>query len=273
MRLRELLAAEFLGALVFLAVLAYAIAIEPFNLQVTENEFELLEGDQELKIVVIGDIQGAYYYGDYFRNAIQSVNDQNPDLIFIVGDIVEGEEKGYELIVELQNLKSRYGTYAILGNHDYRSWDCSQESYVYADKVEAKLESYGIEVLRNDNRIIKIRNQSFALVGVDDYWSCRGDYNKSVSGLKDIPKIILAHNYLSVENESLERSLVLSGHTHCGQVWIPPITEYILKSEDFGALRGGRHRLAGGELYITCGLTPGTIRLFTRPEISVLRVT
>ncbi len=256
---------------VFLLLLFYSILIEPFNIEITENEFDFFNSGAPVKIVMIADVQGSYDYPEYFENSIQMINSQNPDLVVIVGDIVESEEQGWEKIDKLQKLESRYGIYAVLGNHDYYHWDCADEySYEYADKIEQKLESLGIEVLRNENRILEIRNHSFTLIGVDDLWACRNDYEKAAAGIPDMPKLVLSHNYLAVSDETLANSLVLSGHTHCGHVYVPFITNYIAEQQGYGTIRKGKSKLNGGELYITCGLTPGDIRLFTRPEISIL---
>ena len=69
------------------------------------------------------------------------------------------------------------------------------------------------------------------------------------------------------------KNVVLSGHTHCGLVYVPYLTNAILWAIGFGWDAGGKVELGdGNEQYIGCGLTPGGIRLFTNPQITVIRL-
>jgi hypothetical protein len=258
----------------FALLAAYALAIEPYNLQRTENRFDIFDGSGEkVKIVLISDTQAAYDHTDYFKKVVATVNSLDADYILIAGDIVDSEPDGWNRIGELANLKARYGKFAVLGNHDYRDWSCDEESYEYADRIERTVESLGITVLRNENRILSATGERFALVGVDDSWACRSDYPKATEGVpQNLPKVIIVHNNLALEGENLgPEDIVLAGHTHCGQVYVPFITDYLVEDLGFGKTRSGKATLQNGaQLYVTCGVTPGGIRLFARPEISVI---
>lgn len=258
----------------FSLLLIYALHFAPYELQVTENHFEMFGSGEPVKIVLISDTQSAYYADDFFRKAIERINAEEPDLVLIAGDIVDGEPGGYEHIGRLGDIRSRHGVYAVLGNHDYKNWDCQDaESYTYADAVAEKVESLGITVLRNENRVVEMKGHRFAIVGVDDLWACRADYDQSISGLDPgLPRIILLHQNEDLYDESLEgKNLVLAGHTHCGQVDVPFITDYFVDSLGFGKTKRGWKNISSDDsLYVTCGLTPGGIRLFAPPEISVI---
>jgi len=248
-----------------ISILIYALFVEPFNLQVTENTFDLFADDgSTITIVLIADLHDSYNNPEYLQYVIGTVNSQEPDLILIGGDNVEGIGGDWEKFRSLQQLKSRHGSYAVMGNHDYSS--CP-------DRIEYEFESMGVEVLRNEYRILEMEGRDFALIGLEDEWVGRSDYPKAAEGVPDnMTKVILAHNYLSVENETLEGSnLVLSGHTHCGQVRVPLITRFLLWLGNFGDAVGGRFTMGENtEAYITCGITPGNIRLFAPPEVSVI---
>lgn len=272
MRFRILLAAVLLSILFAALLTVYAFRVEPYNLQVTENSFDFFESEREaLRVVLISDVHGAYSDEQYFERAVGQINSLEPDLILISGDIVgiPGHWNGLESLGKLQ---SKYGTYAVLGNHDYDDWDCTNpENYAFADNVTMRLERLGIKVLRNEHVMLSIRNRTFSLVGVDDHWACMSNYSKASTGVPSaMPKLVLVHDSLAVENESIANGLVLSGHTHCGQVNLPFITQYMVEERGFGALPGGRGKINGSDLYISCGLTPGGVRLFARPEISVI---
>lgn len=259
---------RYLRAATILLLVLYALFFEPFNLEVTENSFDLFDGQGTVKIVLIGDTQDIYNHPEFFQRSMATANAQKPDLILIAGDIVEITDD-WDRIGPLGDLESEYGTYAILGNHDYISLNCEN----CTDKIVGKLESMNITVLRNENRIVKINGQEFALIGVDDLWAGRSSYANASYGVpSNMPKVILAHNQYSMKNQKLEgSSLILSGHTHCGLVQIPFLTDLFLRWSRFADVIKGRAMPDDDtELYVTCGLTPGGVRLFTRPEISVI---
>ncbi|MEW6722139.1 MAG: metallophosphoesterase [Candidatus Micrarchaeota archaeon] len=254
-----------------LLALLYSLHVEPYRLSVTETRVDFFEGAGDgVKVVLITDTQTAYDHPDFFARAIDTINAQEPDIILISGDIVEGEPGGWKKLGELERLRSKNGIYAVLGNHDYIDWRCGiPENERYADEVEKTLESMGIIVLRNENVNLTINGRTFPLAGVDDLWACKSDYDAAIRGAGE-PMIILAHNNLAAK-DAKEGSLVLSGHTHCGQVDVPIITDLIVESLDFGKTKRGLGKTAGGaQLYVSCGLSPGGIRLFAPPEISVI---
>lgn len=248
-----------------ISILIYALIAEPSNLQLTENTFDVFtDNGSTITIVLISDMHGSYQDYGYFPRVIEMVNSQEPDLILIAGDNVGGGDY-WAYTSPLEQLKSTHGIYAVLGNHDYEGGN--------PDNVEEELEAIGIEVLRNEHRILDIEGREFALIGLEDLWVHRSNYSEAAAGVPaNMTKVILAHNYLSAENQNLEgRNLVLSGHTHCGQVRIPFITSFLLWLGNFGDAVGGRFTMdENTEAYITCGVVPGDIRLFAPPEVSVI---
>ncbi len=259
---------RYLRAVLIVLLVLYVLFFEPFNLEVTENTFDLFGGSGVVKIVLIGDTQDAYNHPQYFQRAIATANAQKPDIILIAGDVVEVTDD-WDKISLLGNLESRYGTFAVLGNHDYVSFDCEK----CTDKLVSNLESMDITVLRNENRVLEINNQEFALIGVDDLWAGQSSYENASFGISPkMPKVILVHNQNSMKNQKLEgRNLILSGHTHCGLIQIPFLTDLFLRWNGFADVVGGHATVdENTELYVTCGVTPGGARFFTRPEVSVI---
>src|SRR4030095_3961750 len=192
-------AAALLAALFF-----SSLFIDPYSIEVTENHFAFFDSAATpVKAVFISDTQSAYDHPEFFSRFIDTVNAQEPDVIFLGGDIVEGEAKAWEKIDDFAKLKAKHGVYAILGNHDYQNWDCTEDDNEYADKIAAKLESMGIKVLRNQNELIDISGRAFTLIGVDDVWACRSDYPKAAQGIGPEPSIVLVHNTMAVANEKL----------------------------------------------------------------------
>jgi len=261
-------------AFLILIFLFVAVFIEPNRLVTTQNDFDLFGGqDGTVKIVFISDIHVISQEPGYLEDVVGKINEQKPDLILIGGDVIEARESELDRLSALEDLKAPYGIYSVLGNHDYGVWGCPTDPSL-GDKVESKLESMNITVLRNENTVLDINGERFALIGLDDKWVCRNDYQNASRGIDAlIPKIILAHNQISVEPSEIEgKSLILSGHTHCGQVRLPFITQAIMELP-FGHVLGGRERLDDDtEIYVTCGITRGVMRFLSNPEISVMNV-
>ncbi len=263
----------FPAALAVLVIISfYAFAIAPYDLETTESNFTLFGGAGEpVKVVLIADVEGAYDYPQYLATVVERTNAVQPDVIFVAGDIVNSEELGWERLGPLGRLKARYGVYAVLGNQDYQHLGCPPANDSYADSVAAKLESMGVTVLRNDFRVLEVHGHRFAIVGLDDFLACRSDFGKSELGVPaGVPQVLLSHNPLSAYNESLRPgTLVLSGHTHCGQVRLPVVSDAMMHFLWLDTL-GGRTKIGDADAYITCGIVPGGVRFLTRPEISVL---
>jgi predicted MPP superfamily phosphohydrolase len=252
-----------------------SLIIEPNNLTITHNDFDLSGGTNGsgIRIAFISDLHIGQQRAGYLEEVVGKINALEPDIVLIGGDSIEGDETELEKLGPLGALKPPYGTYAVLGNHDYGTWGCPTSSEL-ADKVERKLESMNITVLRNENKVLDINGKKLALIGLDDSWVCRNDYTNASRGLDDsMPKIVLAHNQLSVEPADIKgKSVILSGHTHCGKVRIPFITQLVM-GPGFGSVLGGRERLDNDtEIYVTCGVTGDGMRFLSNPEISVINI-
>jgi predicted MPP superfamily phosphohydrolase len=255
-------------------LLLYFITLhEPFNLQVTETSFDILEGNGDVTVILLSDLHYIHLYPDHFQRVIDTVNSQNADLVLIAGDNADYLAGHWEKLRPLEGIRSRHGTYAVLGNHDYHSYNCDTD-VLCADRMEQEFEMLGINVLRNEHVMLDIRGEEFALVGLDDLWAGRTDYPEAVGGIPGgTPKLILAHNQNAVIGKDLgENALVLSGHTHCGQVRIPLVTDLLLSSTGFSEVTGGRSTLDGTDIYVTCGANPDFVRFLAPPEISVIRL-
>ncbi len=266
--------------LLFIIIVVDAIFIEPYRLIVTEINFDLFDGtDTKVKIILISDIHIDSQREGYLDEVVKKINEQNPDIVLIAGDSINGYGTELKKLEPLKALRSKFGAYAVLGNHDYGRWGCpiSKNEIDMGNKVEQKLEYLGIEVLRNENRIIEINGKSFALIGLDDAWVCRSDYKKASENVSEsMPKIIFMHNSKAIEPKEVKgKGLILAGHTHCGQIRLPFVTDFLIQREDFGHFAGGKGQVDNDtDMYITCGVTRGSwsIRFMTNPEISVINI-
>jgi len=229
-----------------------------------------------LKIGVMSDFHaGAFTSEADILEAVSMVRRENPDLIVLLGDYVDGAyshspknvEKGAFLFNVLKELKAPLGMYAVLGNHDH---------WTDAGLVRKRLSEVPLVIL--DNKGFPL-DKGLAVAGVDDFWEGPAHAYKAIRNLSPESVILmLSHNpdiNLQLRGDKTVR-LVMSGHTHGGQIripflkrapWIPCSMKYRGPS---GLMRETEHRFT----FITKGV--GTffvpIRLACPPDIGILRL-
>jgi len=161
-------------------------------------------------------------------------------------------------------LKSTLGTFACLGNHDH---------WTNAELVTHLLRGEGISVLINEGQRIQVNDVSFWLAGVDDLMVGKTDVRAALNGSNDFEmKLLLAHNPQVLRRAMrADVDLVLSGHTHGGQVKLRDDEKKIFPRRK---LSSGLHRRKNTQIYITRGI--GTVVLPVRyqcpPEVSILEL-
>ena len=171
------------------------------------------------RIAVVSDIHlGPLSGRAHTERIVRMINETSPDLVAIVGDLVDGtvDELG-PAAAPLQDLSSREGTFFVTGNHEY-----------YVEDPLAwlrELERLGVQPLQNENTVIRRGGAAFDLAGVNDISGeaqYEGpDFDSALSGSDSSrPTVLLAHQPVQV-TEAAKHSvdLQLSGHTHGGQLW------------------------------------------------------
>lgn len=185
------------------------------------------------------------------KAAVTLVNAQEPDLVVVTGDFVCHSQLYLDQLQELLG-GFRAPVVGVLGNHDYWSG---------APEVRRTLRKAGVEVLDNANTVLTLGGQRLQLVGLDDAYTGHANVAKAVKGLRrKLPTLALSH--IAEEAEALWAKgvpLVLSGHTHAGQVTLAGLHELAI-----GHLAGHRyvHGLYGsrsgetqrGAVYVGAGI-------------------
>jgi uncharacterized protein len=233
------------------------------------------------RIVFISDIHhGAALFRERVKKLVLRVNDLHPDIIILGGDYSSREEKYIEPVSdELQNLKSKYGIYGVMGNHDY---------FVNGDLTKKMMARNGIKICDNKSYWVWINKDRIKIGGVDDPSGSIQELDSTVYDVrgKDFC-ILISHKpeYIEQINTDLV-DLTLSGHTHGGQVtffglWAPILPSdnglwatLTLSGESQKYCYGLIHPKPDMQSYITSGI--GTrfphFRFFRRPEIAVLEL-
>ncbi len=206
--------------------------------------------------------------GDLVDDAVALSNAQDPHIVLLPGDFVSHDAlAARQFAPHLKSLRSQLGVFASTGNHDH--WSSVQV-------VTDALSKNGVEILRNESRILNYSGQDFAVIGLDSVWGGHPDPRDATKDLpKEMPRILSMHepDYFDVYpvRDGPRPILQVSGHTHGGQICAPFIGPLLLPSwgKKYAA---GPFGEAGARLYVTRGI--GTIgppaRFFCRPEVSLI---
>jgi uncharacterized protein len=201
-----------------------------------------------VKIAQLSDIHvGALTPAKHIRAAIDAANAAKPDLIVLTGDYVCWKRHEVELAeTQLAGLTAPR-VLAVLGNHDYFVWGAG---------VRSVLERNGYEVLRNRTTIANVRGAPLPIVGIDDPVTRHDDLDAAFAGAPaELPRLVLCHapdRAPAVAQRGAD--LVLSGHTHGGQIYIKGITDRIMKRVGLNYRRGMYDIGGATKLYVTPGV-------------------
>lgn len=195
---------------------------------------------------------------------VAQTNALEPDLVVVTGDLVTSGTEFYPDVAEvLSGLRARDGVLCILGNHD--QWN--------AARFVATLRERGLTVLDNESRVIRRGEASLVVIGLGDPYTGKADLPGALRGrVAGAPTILLSHYpdyFEAAARDGVE--LVLSGHTHGGQLGLPFLADRLnlatlTRQRPRGLFQAGTTRL-----YVNAGLgtTGPPVRLGVAPEIAL----
>ncbi len=241
------------------------LSIKTLNLELRKGSSNL----NELNAVLISDIHlSPINDGQLLNRVVQKINELNPDIVLIAGDLVDDNAKILKeknIGSALLNLKSKYGTYAITGNHEFING---------IDGCEEYIKEQGLKLLRDS--YVKIDN-SFYIVGRDDRAKKqftkqdRKELDELMNNVdKSLPIILMDHTPFGLEEaENNNIDLQLSGHTHHGQMFPANLITKMVYEKSWGYLKKG-----STQYYVSCGV--GTwgppVKIGSRSEIVNLKI-
>lgn len=222
------------------------------------------------KIIQISDIHiGGLITKNFIKSMVDKINLLNADIVVITGDLVDTKlEFARPALDELKNLQSKYGTYFIVGNHEY---------FHGVKPIIDYVNSLGIKTLENQNVYIGEKDEGFYLAGVYDrfgfrYGSYIPDINKALENCENNPTILLAHQpkYINEIKDTKNIDLILCGHTHGGQIF--PFN-FLVKLEQH-YVKGLHQHNDTTQVYVNkgTGFWGPPMRLGASSEITVLRL-
>jgi uncharacterized protein len=218
-------------------------------------------------VALLADVHhGPYVPLSYIRHVVEMTNALEPDIVALAGDYVHQSDVYIAPgIAELGRLKARMGRFAVRGNHDNREFSATSQAAL----VEAKLPD-----LNNTGVWLEYRGARLRIAGVGDLWTDMQDPSAALGdATRDDAVILLSHNPDFVESIRDPRvGLVLSGHTHGGQVVVPGFGAPIVPSRYGQKYLHGLVRGPCTQVFVTRGvgtITP-PVRFLCRPEIVLI---
>ena len=223
-----------------------------------------------LRVAFVADIHhGPYCTLDYVAGVVRTAASLDADLIVLGGDYSLRDAKFIAPCCELlAALAAPLGVYAVLGNHDYAHGLAQTRAGLKAARVE-ELTNAGVWLRRGADRL--------RLGGVDDLWHGRPDLRPALGDARpDDACVLVSHNPDFAETITGARvGLVLSGHTHGGQVWLPgygaPLTPSAYGRKYAWGLNAAPHT----RVYTSAGtgMSVLPVRVNCRPEVGLLTLT
>lgn len=263
----------FLMIIIFLLLWARFISTHGFVVkEVKVTATSLPEEYDGFKLVQFTDL----HYGSTIdindvKDIVKSINKQKPDVVVFTGDLVEkgiilNDKQIDELTKELNKISPEIETLTVKGNHDYDS--------AYYDLIMSKT-----NFIQLDNAfeyVYKNSNKPIIFVGIDDLLEGKPDYNKAFdypNKEEDNYVIVLAHEPDQVEKYKSEKfNLILSGHSHLGQVRFPMIGA-LYTPKGSKKYYESHYKINDADMYISGGLGTSTIkfRFMNKPEYTLYR--
>ena len=259
-----------IGLSLLIIILGHLNAINP-RLKVLEIKIDkTVPAGSELKAVLISDIHlGIINRSNRLESLVERINELSPDIVFFAGDIVDeavSQEEEEKMVGWLRKIKSPLGLYSCPGNHEYYGGFAKNISY---------LEKAGVTMLLD--KAIKVDDFLF-IIGRKDWAAIRsGEKRLSLTEImqrdgvdRSWPVVVLDHQPLYL-NEAAEAGvdLLLSGHTHAGQLFPLNLINKFVYEKNWGYLRKGQTHI-----YVSSG--SGTwgpaVRTGSYSEIVLLRI-
>jgi len=245
-------------------IFVYSFMIEPGSLKITNYQITCPEL-RGVRVAFLTDMHLGK--SDYRRidKIIQATNKENPDIVLIGGDYVNGHNISKSMSPSIFAAKLSLlnaPTYTVLGEHDW---------WAGGNKITEELKKNNVRVLNNSRLRTSIRRKYVDIVGFGDNTVKRANPSKAMLNSRK-PIIVVTHNPDTYYDVLEEVTLILSGHTHGGQVIIPGIPPLFVPSRFGKEFAGGFVKPRTNKMIVSKGLGSPyfKMRLNCKPEIVIV---
>lgn len=253
-----------------LAVCAYGVLVRRRWVVVERREIAVeglppeLDG---LRVAHLSDMHlGAYTPRAWAERWVRRANAERPDLVVVTGDMVTSGVRYHGDIADVIGaLSAPLGVFVAMGNHDY---------FGEGEPLVSLIGARGPRVLRNEGVRVERGGAAIYLAAVDDVWTRRADLGETLAARPEgTPCVLLAHDpevFRDAAKAGVD--LVLSGHTHGGQLGVPFLAHHLNFSRITHHYTLGLYRKGKSTLYVHPGLgvTGPPIRIGVAPAVTIL---
>lgn len=252
-----------------LAAIVVILGAASFPMKTVVYIVETSEVHSSVRIVQISDLHSCCY-GKNMKNLINAVDEQQPDIIVLTGDIYDDKMDNKNTRTLLKYIGAKYPCYYAAGNHEFYSGHWSE--------YKAEAESFGITVLQGEN----VQYNDITICGAAQAADSSFDHEDSIKKCAETADgfaVLLDH---FPENIDLSREykcfdLVLSGHAHGGQWRIPFLLNGLISPGEglFPKYAGGRYDFPDCTMIVSRGLSRENIpvpRIFNNPELVIIDI-
>lgn len=188
----------------------------------------------QMRVVMLSDLHlGAVGSEDRLKETVACINEQKPDLVCIAGDLFDNDYSAIldpdEVVQTLKKISAKHGVYACLGNHDAGTG---------IEKMLDLLKRADVQVLEDEYVVIE---EKLILAGRLDGSPIGGNNGRKrqsmsrvLSGAPELPVVVMDHNPMNLESYEGEADLILSGHTHKGQIFPGSLLTGAMYTVDYG---------------------------------------
>lgn len=252
--------------IIALMLLIIYLLFQIATLSINSIEIKSFKIKREIKILQISDFHDSRFHS---KSIIKAIINLKPDIIVITGDLIDFRTKNLERVLKLidEIIIINKKVYYVPGNHEYYSG--------LKRKLIGELQKRGVNVLLNKNKKISVGGEIIYLCGIDDFYTGNYDIKSALTNInKNNFTILLSHAPdVFIQNRNIDVDLILSGHTHGGQIRLPFIGAIVAPGQGFfPKYDKGLFDLNKTLLYIDSGV--GTshypIRFLNRSQISLL---
>ncbi len=245
--------------LILIILIVVMTVISKYGLTVTGYELDSKKIQEKFKIVQLTDLHNMEF-GDKNRRLINKINKLQPNLVCMVGDMLNRDDESLTVVTDLiKQLAEKYKVFFSLGNHE------TDYEKNFSTDLKRPLEEAGAVVLDNEYQEIEINGNKMYIGGISSYGLIEpsGDGSEyrfmkefeQLDGFKLLMCHIPAGMLLWKGLETWNVDLVLSGHEHGGQIILPVIGPLFSQDEGFfPTYTSGQYEIAGHTLILSRGL-------------------